>query len=298
MVFVYVILAIIAIGVTIKLIQEYWLFFLALALIIGGIKFLIWRKERAKAVAEEQKQAAEEQMRKEEMVRRAEDAQRLIEEKRKVFQDMLESLPREEISLDLTAEQPTRHSLENMPEWQYSNITKRTNVDKIRNFVVIDTETNGVKLQGGRIIELSAIRFEDFQPVMAWTSLINPGKPIPEAATNVNHITDEMVADAPMISQVSQSFVDFVEDLPVVGYNLEFDINFLYSRGVDIMQEKRKYYDALELSRKAFQGGPVNFKLQTVASWIGIVASDAHRSLSDCYTTGLVFKACIDELVK
>lgn len=189
-----------------------------------------------------------------------------------------------------------RGALSDMPEVKYSTITKSFNADKLPSFVVIDTETNGLKVQGGRILELSAIRYEDFQPVAAWSSLVNPGKPIPPEVSEINHINDAMVADAPRLEQVADSFLEFVGSSAVVGYNLPFDLKFLFARGVNLFSQKRKYFDVLELARKAYKNDLDSFTLEDVSELCGIFRDDAHRSLSDCFATGAVFKNCIEDI--
>lgn len=189
-----------------------------------------------------------------------------------------------------------RGALSDMPEVKYSTITKSFNADKLPSFVVIDTETNGLKVQGGRILELSAIRYEDFQPVAAWSSLVNPGKPIPPEVSEINHINDAMVAGAPRLEQISGSFLDFIGSSAVVGYNLPFDLKFLFARGIDLFSQKRKYYDVLELARKAYKKDLDSFSLEDVAELCGVFRDDAHRSLSDCFATGTVFKNCVEDI--
>ena len=46
---------------------------------------------------------------------------------------------------------------------------------------------------GDRIIEIAMIKVKDGNKVNELQLMINPGKPIPEEVSNVNHITDEMV---------------------------------------------------------------------------------------------------------
>ena len=152
--------------------------------------------------------------------------QRYIENRRGEFAAQLAAVPLAPVDIVPDAKLEKRR-LSDMPEIKYTTVTKNFNPDRLPSFVVIDIETNGLKVQGGRILELSAIRYEDFQPVAAWTSLVNPEKPIPSDATEVNHITDKMVADAPTLPQVAASFLEFVGRSTVVGYNLPFDLKFL-----------------------------------------------------------------------
>lgn len=222
--------------------------------------------------------------------------QLFIEKQKATFASQLKAAPLTPASIDPGAKLE-RLRLSDMPEIKYTAITASFNPDRLPSFVVIDTETNGIKIQGGRILELSAIRYEDFQPVAAWTSLVNPEKAIPADATAVNGITDDMVAGAPTLAQVSASFIDFIGTSPLVGYNLPFDLKFLYSRGIDLTAQKRKYYDVLEVARRAFKKDEVfSYKLVDVSEACGIFPDSAHRSLADCFTTAQVFQCCIDRI--
>lgn len=275
--------------IVIAVIIEYWqtvlfvLLFVA-ALVVGFkvIKNHIIRKKEKQAQQEaEAKEAAE-----------LAEKQRLQEQ----FLKSLEAIPAAEVLIDKNAESLTRLKMKNMPEIHCSIVTKRFNKDTFPSFVVFDTETTGLYPASCRIIELSAIRYEHFQPVARWSTLINPGVYIPSEASAINHITDEMVEDAPALSEVAQSFMDFIKDSPLVGYNISFDIKFLYASGIDVFTPGRKFYDAMSLAKKAFYGELVNYKLTTVAEALACPITDAHRSLSDCYATGHVFDCCIDKL--
>lgn len=222
--------------------------------------------------------------------------QLFIEKRQAAFASQLKAVPLTPAATDPGAKLE-RLRLSDMPEIKYSAVTASFNPDRLPSFVVIDTETNGIKIQGGRILELSAIRYEDFQPVAAWTSLVNPQKAIPADATAVNGITDDMVASAPTLAQISASFIDFIGTSPLVGYNLPFDLKFLYSRGIDLTAQKRKYYDVLEVARRAFKKDEVfSYKLVDISEACGIFPDNAHRSLADCFTTAQVFQCCIDRI--
>lgn len=96
-------------------------------------------------------------------------------------------------------------------------------------FSAVDTETTGVN-EDDKIVELAIVHCQyGGAPVIAFSSLINPGRPIPVEATAVHGITDEMVKDAPTIEDVA---IDVIRALtmasaspmallpPIVGYNL------------------------------------------------------------------------------
>ena len=108
-------------------------------------------------------------------------------------QNELESLPR--YTIELSVEKRNRRT--GYEEVHFSNITPK---GKYNEFVVFDTETTGVSASKDRIVELAAIRFVDGVPTEVFETFINPQREISPEASAINHITNEMVADAPIRS--------------------------------------------------------------------------------------------------
>lgn len=256
---------------------------------------------------EEEERAARVQQILEENRERIKRDRAVKEKAREAFDRQLTSIP--VYSIPYSSEKIKRRAVSSMGEITYSRITKKTNFSKLGDFVVVDTETTGITLLSSKIVELSALRFENFRPTMLFTTLINPECPIPPEATNVNHITDEMVKDAPKIWQVMPALQDFIGAMPLVGHNLPFDLKFLYKYGLDVPQPKQKFYDTLQIVPTVLSkakpkwdadlqervidyedGFDVeNYKLGTVCAHYGIHISNAHRSSADCLATGLLF---------
>ena len=188
-----------------------------------------------------------------------------------------------------------RNNMINIPEIKYTAVGKSFNKDKLLKFIVVDTETTGLKASSGRIIQLSAVKYVEWQPVEVWNSYINPKRSIPEDASAVNGITDDMVADKPTIKEVAESFIQFVGDWDIVGYNLPFDFKFLFAEGIDLTEKKRKYYDVYALAKKAYKKDLEQFSLVEVARSNNIYY-DAHNSLNDCYATAEVFEQVINDI--
>lgn len=235
-----------------------------------------------------------------------------IGKKKDEFSHALEKIPRVPFSL---SDEPTKRAkLLTMPEIKYCNITRATNMDKLFPLVVVDTETTGLNPGGNDIIEISAIKYgPDFTPISCFTTLCKPRKPIPAEASEVNHITDEMVSDSPPFSLVAAAFSEYISGCNLVGHNLGFDLRFLYISGV-ILPPKAKYYDTLDLAKKVLtkSGGKkynhrtgeyeeiddwdvYDYKLDTLCEYYNVFRSDSHRSLSDCYATALLFESLIDD---
>ena len=177
-------------------------------------------------------------------------------------------------------------------------ITSNTSIKNIKDFIAIDVETTGIKISGNHIIEVSAIKFENFEPVEIFTTLCKSPKNIPSEATEINGISDEMVADKPMFQEICNSLKEYISDYPLVFHNARFDIRFLFVGGLDIDFSKAKIYDTLELSRKCikdYEGNKLDsYKLADVCSECSIYFENAHRSGTDALATGLLF----NEIVK
>lgn len=185
----------------------------------------------------------------------------------------------------------SKKSLKNMPIIKFRNITTKTPFSTLDNFVSIDTETTGLRPSVDEIIEISAIKFINFEPTECLTTLIKPKKTIPNEIENINHISNEMVKNSPKIESVIQSFSDFIEDFNIVGYNLDFDISFLYKNGVDFFSNSRYFYDVLPICKKYLKNlNLLNYKLDTICNYLGIRKNNAHRATADALATGFIFR--------
>lgn len=156
-----------------------------------------------------------------------------------------------------------------------------------KDYCVVDLETTGVYLSSAKIIELSAIKVRDNKIVDEFESLVNPGCHIPSEATLVNHITDEMVQTAPYIDGVIDSFIEFLGEDVIVGYNnASFDMNLLYDTVALLRRNSfsNNYVDVLHLARRCIVGVH-NYKLETVSKYYSLDTEGEHRALKDCYLT-------------
>ena len=246
----------------------------------------------------ETEEEKERKRRREEFLRRKQDEAR----------EELSSLPR--YSIELSGERRNRNT--GYEEPTFSNITPK---GKYNEFVVFDTETTGLAPSRERIIELAAIRFVNGVPTEVFETFINPEKPIPPEASAVNHITDEMVADAPTISQVLPAFEAFVGKSPLVAHNLAFDLKFIYYSGSNIFETPRKYFDTLKIAQKMLKRPNSkqdrefetwetdydsdydvdNHKLETLAEYYNITFPDQHRASADAIVTGKLFLHLISD---
>ena len=94
-------------------------------------------------------------------------------------------------------------------------------------FTVVDLETTGGTPGFSKITEIGAVRLAGGREVDTFSSLVNPGVPIPQMITSITGLDDAAVADAAPIEVVLPRFVDFAASSVLVAHNAPFDLGFL-----------------------------------------------------------------------
>lgn len=164
-------------------------------------------------------------------------------------------------------------------------------------FVAVDVETTGTLPYMDHIVELAAVRFSKNEVLDQFSSLINPGVPMPEEASRVNGITNDMLKDQPKVEDIFKLFSNFCGSDILVAHNAIFDFQFL--AGV-----AERYYlsaprgimlDTYALSKVVFPGLS-NYKLSTLAEHVKINSEKFHRAEQDAWTCGKLFCAIIQKM--
>ncbi|MBQ7596713.1 MAG: 3'-5' exonuclease, partial [Clostridia bacterium] len=99
-------------------------------------------------------------------------------------------------------------------------------------YTVIDIETSGLSPEECEIIEISAVKVRNDKITDTFSQLIKPERRISAFITSLTGITNDMVKYAPDIKSVITDFADFIGSDILLGYNVNFDINFLYDNMV------------------------------------------------------------------
>ena len=159
-------------------------------------------------------------------------------------------------------------------------------------YTVIDLETCGLFGEDrNSIIELSAIRVRSGEVVDEFSSLVNPKRPIPSAVVAITGINNEMVLGAPKTEDVLNSFLDFLGDDIIVGYNINtFDYNIIYDLS-DLLLKRgftNDFVDIYYAARRVLCDVD-NHKLTTICDKFNIDYTGAPRALKDCYLTKAVY---------
>jgi DNA polymerase-3 subunit epsilon len=158
-----------------------------------------------------------------------------------------------------------------------------------------DLETTGIDIANDRIVEISILKI-DISGKEEWlSSRINPGIPIPAAATAIHGITNADVANAPSFTNMASSFASFIGDADIAGYNaLRFDVPLLAEEflraGIDFDFKTRKYIDVQVIFHKKEQRTLV----AAYQFYCDKQLDDAHSAKADTQATYEVLKAQLD----
>ena len=164
-------------------------------------------------------------------------------------------------------------------------------------YISFDLETTGLDPNTDRITEISACRFVKGEYSEEFTTLVNPEIPIPKNIISLTGITNNMVKDAPVISDVLPDFINFIGTIPLVGHNIDFDYCFL-SQNISITDfnlPDSSLYDTLSLAR-SFIYFHNSFSLGSLCDYYGITIENAHRAGADALSTGEAFLYLIQEV--
>ncbi len=157
-------------------------------------------------------------------------------------------------------------------------------------YIVIDTETTGLRPYQQRLIEVCALLVRDGEITDTFTTLLNPEKRVPTFITELTHITQEMVMRAPRFVQVADALLAFIGERLVVGHNVRFDISFINTElgrvGKPPLVNPR--LDTLALAVRLLPGLRKP-NLERMAATLGVPKETRHRAEGDARLTAAAF---------
>ena len=166
--------------------------------------------------------------------------------------------------------------------------------------LIVDTETTG-RSYFDELLQVSII---DMNKEIRYNSYIRPSlRTSWESAEQVNHISPDMVKNAPSITNEIPKINAVLSSAKVlVGYNISFDLSFLTKSGVRY-SFNTKIYDVMKEFAEIYGDWSEHFsehkrqKLSACAEYYGYDWSNgkAHNSLSDCYATLHCFEKMLNE---
>lgn len=173
-----------------------------------------------------------------------------------------------------------------------SNTTGRELHHYVADYVIFDLETTGISCNNDAVIEISAVKVKNGKVVDEFSTLVDPERPIPFYASQVNGITDDMVEGSPVFEEALEAFLKFAGDAVLVGHNIAaFDMKFINRDAWEYWNKKigNDYVDTLRMARECLPQLK-HHKLTDLASHYGLSVAGAHRALNDCLMNQKVFE--------
>lgn len=167
-----------------------------------------------------------------------------------------------------------------------------------RRCLAIDLETTGLIPGLDRVVEIGAVAFSRDGGVEAeYDALVDPGVPIPAAASRVSGITDAMVRGRPGIAEELPRFLAFLADAVPVAHHAAFDGGFLAAdiARLRLSPAPTPVVDTRALARAALPGRR-SYALEALCRELGITGWAAHRALPDAHRCRMLFLACLELL--
>lgn len=160
-------------------------------------------------------------------------------------------------------------------------------------YTMLDIETTGLSPYRNRITELGAIKVRNGKVVDEYTNLVKfpDSNKVPAFITKLNGINEQLINEQGIpVERAAQEFRDFIGNDIIIGYNVNFDLNFIY----DLMKKynlptlDNDYVDVLRLARVFYPCERHN-RLIDVMQRAGIAQVEQHRGLDDSLDTKKVY---------
>ncbi|MFG1944690.1 DEDD exonuclease domain-containing protein [Nonomuraea sp. NPDC048826] len=164
-------------------------------------------------------------------------------------------------------------------------------------FVVFDLETTGGSPAEDKITEIGAVKVRAGEVLGEFSTLVDPGGPIPPFISVLTGITDAMVMAAPRVEAVLPSFLEFIKGSTLVAHNAGFDTRFLKAACAahGYPPPANPVVDTVDLARRVLTRDETpNAKLSTLARFFRAETEPCHRALQDAKATVDVLHGLIE----
>jgi DNA polymerase-3 subunit epsilon len=151
---------------------------------------------------------------------------------------------------------------------------------------IVDVETTGSDPRTDRVTEIALIEVAGFdagglEMSGRWSTLVNPGRPIPGVIQSLTGITQDMVAAAPRFADIAGELYERLAGRVFVAHNVRFDYGFLrheFERAG--FKYLAKTLCTVRLSRRLYPGAG-GHDLDSLIERHGLECAARHRAAPD-----------------
>ncbi len=148
-------------------------------------------------------------------------------------------------------------------------------------YIAVDLETTGLDPKQDKIIEIGAVKVVNGQIMESYETFVNPYRKLESRVIILTGIGDHQLETSPGIGEVIGGFLEFAENLPILGHHVIFDYSFLKRA---VINEggcfERRGIDTLKLARK-YMPPDEKKNLAAACGYFGITQTLSHRALAD-----------------
>jgi len=163
-------------------------------------------------------------------------------------------------------------------------------------YCVFDLETTGLDISGDQIVSVGAVRALGARVLAGETfsTLVDPGRPIPPASIAIHGIDDAAVAGAPTPGEAIRRLKDFAHDAILVAHNAAFDLSFVRRAAqAGGFAFDNPPFDTLLIARWLFPDLP-DHSLDALGKLLGVDAGQRHSALDDARATAAIFAKLLE----
>lgn len=174
-----------------------------------------------------------------------------------------------------------------------------------------DLETTGVDVLNDRIVTASIVYLDPTGNLIDnWEWLVNPGVEIPEGASAVHGVTNEIAQEQGLnpvtsVYEIASVLAYFLNNgVPVIAYNAAYDFSLLnaevhrhlqYEDGLAAFLPDRTFFnriiDPFVIDKVMDQYRKGSRALTATAAHYGVALEDAHQSFADCVAAAELARA-------
>lgn len=162
-------------------------------------------------------------------------------------------------------------------------------------YCIIDVETTGGKFDEEGITEIAIYKFDGYEVVDQFISLVNPERPIDAYVVKLTGINNAMLRQAPKFYEIAKRVIEITENAIIVAHNSSFDYRILKTEfkrlGFNFVKET---ICTVELSKKLIPD-MASYSLGKLVRALGIPIADRHRASGDAMATLKLFKLLLEK---
>lgn len=168
-------------------------------------------------------------------------------------------------------------------------------------FSVIDIESTGGGYKAEKIIDIAIYLYNGNQITKSFSSLVNPGIPIPTFVKKLTGITDQMVAKAPRFEEIAPAIAEITKGSVFVAHNAQYDYSIVKQEFKRMGRSfKREKLCTIQAAQKIYPNLP-SYGLDSLCEDFDISVTGRHRASGDAQATvallGKLIKKDVKEII-